>query len=110
MKKYLPLCAFAAICLFGLLALTTSRAATESAAQPLEYATLQRAGRDYIHSVKPDGKVDFYAAQFSRMKVPDGADERSFFMNAAMNNLARDGYSVVSTTEDQIIMGRAARH
>jgi hypothetical protein len=42
----------------------------------------------------------------NRVTRPDHADDRSFYMNIAMNSVAREGYEFVGMTTDEIIMKR----
>ena len=45
--------------------------------------------------------------QLKSARKPDRVDDRSFYMNLAMNALAKEGYELVSMTSDDYIMKRA---
>ncbi len=71
-----------------------------------EYATIRWAGKDNTHLIRPGGKVEFIGAELRKLVRPDRADERSFYMNAAMNGLSKDGYEFAGMTPDDIVMKR----
>lgn len=76
-----------------------------------EYATLRWAGRENTHVIRPSGEVDFIGMQLSRFKKPERADDRSFYMNIALNGLAKEGYELVLMTPDDYVMKRrVAKH
>jgi hypothetical protein len=81
--------------------------AAESGTGP-EYATLRWAGRDNTHLIRPNGMVEILGPKFAGAKKPDKVDDRSFFMNLAMNALAREGYELVAMTPDDYVFKRAA--
>jgi hypothetical protein len=74
-----------------------------------EYATLRWGGRENTHVIYPSGNVEVLANQFKGIKKPDRADERAFFMNLAMNALARQGYELVAMTPDDYVFKRAVK-
>ena len=74
-----------------------------------EYATLRWDGRDNTHVIYAGGNVEFLGSKFRGVKKPDRADERSFFMNLAMNALAREGYELVAMTPDDYVFKRALK-
>jgi hypothetical protein len=74
-----------------------------------EYATLRWDGRDNTHVIYPGGHVEILAANFKTIKKPERADERSFFMNLAMNALARQGYELVAMTGDDYVFRRPVK-
>jgi len=74
-----------------------------------EYATLRWGGRDNTHVIYADGNVEFLGSKFRGVKKPERADERSFFMNLAMNALAREGYVLVAMTPDDYVFKRVAK-
>lgn len=74
-----------------------------------EYATLRWAGRDETHVIYPGGKVEMLGSKFKGVKKPERADERSYFMNLAMNALARQGYELVAMTPDDYVFKRVVQ-
>jgi len=74
-----------------------------------EYATLRWAGREETHVIYPGGKVEMLGSKFKGVKKPDRVDERSYFMNLAMNALARQGYELVAMTPDDYVFKRIAK-
>lgn len=69
-----------------------------------EYTTIRWSGRDNTHLIRPNGQVEFIGHQLRGIPRPDRADERSFYMNVAMNGLTKEGYEFVAMDNDQIIM------
>jgi hypothetical protein len=76
----------------------------------LEYATLRWSGRENTHLIRPDGTVEILGPKFAGIKRPDKVDDRSFYMNLAMNALAHEGYELAAMTPDDYVFKRAARH
>lgn len=74
-----------------------------------EYATIRWDGRDNTHVIRPGGKVEHIGQELKRMKRPSKTDDRSFYMNLAMNGLAIEGYVFAGMTEDEIVMRRPLR-
>jgi hypothetical protein len=72
-----------------------------------EYATIRWAGRDNTHVVRPGGQVEVLGAELRKVLKPDRADDRAFYMNLAMNGLAKEGYEFAGMDSDDIIMRRA---
>jgi hypothetical protein len=85
-------------------------ARVHSAVEPItdqfEYVTLRWGGKENTHVIRPSGNVEFLWSQFSKLKRPERADDRSFYMNTALNALAREGYELVSITSDDYILKR----
>lgn len=71
-----------------------------------EYVTIRWDGRDNTHLIRTGGKVEFIGMELRKLQRPDRADERSFYMNAAVNGLAKEGYEVAAMTPDEILMKR----
>jgi len=109
MKKHLAILCLASIGFLSLVTLTATRAAVEPVPASFQYATIRWGGRENMHVVRPDGKVELYGARLAREVVPEGTDQRAFFMNLVMNSLAREGYEFAGMTDDQIVMKKAAR-
>ena len=107
MKK--ALCFFTLLVLFGATYLLTqrSRAADDSTAfQTVEYATIRWAGRENTHVIRPNGRVDVLGPLFTKIQRPDRVDERAFYMNVALNAVAKEGYELVGMTSEEIVMKR----
>ncbi|HRI13116.1 MAG TPA: hypothetical protein PLX89_08925 [Verrucomicrobiota bacterium] len=107
MKKYL-------LGIFSLALLATLitginglRAAPEPGA--MEYVTLRWDGRDNTRIIRPNGTVESLATQFANVTRPPRTDDRSFYMNVAMNSLAREGFELAAMTSDDYVFKRAAR-
>ena len=56
------------------------------------------------------GNVEFLGSQFNKIKRPDRADDRSFYMNIALNALAKEGYELAAITSDDYVMKRRVRN
>ena len=74
-----------------------------------EYATIRWSGKENTHIIRPGGQVEFIGAQLRLLQRPEKADDRSFYMNAALNGLVKEGYELVAFTSDEIIVKRTAR-
>lgn len=71
-----------------------------------EYVTIRWAGKENTHLIRPRGQVEFIGTELRKLVKPDRADERSFYMNAAMNGLTKDGWEFTGMTPDEIVMKR----
>ena len=89
----------ALVLLISLGILTSAKSSTNPNAASMEYVTLRWDGRDNTHVIRPGGNVEFLGSKFQAVKKPNRTDERSFYMNLAMNALARDGYELVAMAE-----------
>jgi hypothetical protein len=74
--------------------------------QRSEYVTIRWDGRDNTHLIRPHGRVEHIGKELQHFRRPNRTDERSFYMNIAVNGLAKDGYEVVAMTKDEILMRR----
>ena len=92
----------------GAMVLSRTDAAEEHATRGYEYVTIRWAGRDNTHIIRPGGQVEFIGPELQRAQRPDRSDERSFYMNLAMNGLTKEGYEFAGMTGDEIVMKRAA--
>lgn len=107
MKKQLALLVLAAI--LGLCLHSGGNAAEPAHQQSFEYATIRWSGRDNTHIIRPSGKVEFIGGELVKVNKPSRTDDRAFYMNIAMNGLAKEGYEFAGMSSDDIIMKRAAR-
>lgn len=103
MKAYLIAGALA-VALVAVL-VTRALAQDQNLAPKAEYVTIRWAGRDNTHLIR-NGRVEFIGSELRKLPKPDRADERSFYMNVAMNGLAKDGYEFAGMTSDEIVMRR----
>lgn len=74
-----------------------------------EYATIRWGGRENTHIIRPGGKVEFIGPELRKLPRPDRCDERSFFMNIAMNGLVKEGWEFAGMTVDDIVMRRGGK-
>jgi hypothetical protein len=58
--------------------------------------------------MRSNGKVEVLGSVLKAALRPDGVDERTFYMNIAMNAVAKEGYDFAGMTSDEIVMKRAA--
>jgi hypothetical protein len=86
-----------------------ANAAEDAVPDSIEYATLRWAGRENLHLIRPSGNVEFLGRSLMSIKRPDRADDHSFYMNIAMNALAKEGYELVSMTSDDYVFKRKTR-
>jgi len=84
--------------------------ADEGSADRFEYVTLRWGGRDNTHVIRPSGNVEFLGSQLNKIKRPDRSDDRSFYMNIALNALAKEGYELAAITSDDYVMKRRAKN
>ena len=99
--------------LLGLLAgfiLLHSSAQDRPAPRVYEYATIRWAGKENTHLIRPGGQVEFIGGELRKIVRSDRTDERSFYMNAAMNGLSKDGWEFAGMTPDEIVMKRPVAH
>jgi hypothetical protein len=88
----------------------TPRAAEEHSGATFEYATIRWGGRDNTHIIRPGTKVEFIGTELRKVQKPDRADERSFYMNLAMNGLSKEGWKLAAMTNDDIVMKRVRKN
>jgi hypothetical protein len=103
--------AAASAILLSVITLLPSKARDAQSDNPgaFEYATLRWAGRENTHLIRPNGAVEFLGRSLMPIKRPDRADDRSFYMNIAMNVLAKEGYELVAMTPDDYVFKRKLR-
>jgi len=63
-------------------------------------------GRDNTHVIRPNGKVKFLGRIFETSSRPARTDERAFYLNVAMNALAKEGYEFAGRTDNDVVMKR----
>jgi len=108
MKKHLTALGISALLFCSICLPAPAEAGAES--NPIyEYATLRWAGRDDTHVIFPGGRVEVLGANFKGIKRPERTDERAYFMNLAVNALARQGYELVAMTPDDYVFRRVAK-
>lgn len=90
----------------GAMATLQLNAAEEHTARTFEYVTIRWDGKNNTHLIRPGGKVEFIGPELQKASRPDKADDRSFYMNVAMNGLTKEGYEFAGMTDDEIIMKR----
>lgn len=99
-----------AVTALGLTALVLVSGPRDLRAQPAatghEYVTIRWDGRDNTHLIRPGGRVEFIGTELRKLPRPDRANERSFYLNAAINGLAREGFEVQAMTPDDVLMRR----
>jgi hypothetical protein len=105
MKKYLALLTLGAI--LGLCLLAGGNAAEPIDQQKFEYATIRWSGRDNTHIIRPSTRVEFIGGELAKINKPARVDDRAFYMNAAMNGLAKEGYEFAGMSDNDIIMKKA---
>src|ERR1043166_532691 len=74
--------------------------------QTFEYGTIRWSGRENTHFIRPNGKVEMLGSLLSKIQRPERLDERTFYMNIAMNAVAKEGYEFAGMTPDEIVMRR----
>ncbi len=75
--------------------------------QIYEFATIRWDGRENTHLIRPNGKIELLGPILNRVQRPDRTDERSFYMNVAMNAIANEGFEFAGMTADAIVMKRS---
>jgi hypothetical protein len=91
------------------LTIVKCRAAEGASFQKYEYVTIRWGGRDNTHLIRSNGKVEMLGPILNRVTRPDRTDDRAFYMNIAMNSVAREGYEFAGMNSDEIIMKRATQ-
>lgn len=106
MKRYQP-AVWICIALGTILVVRLLAAEPQSSPARVEYVTIRWAGAENTHIIRPGGQVEFIGAEFRKLKKPDRADNRSFYLNAAMNGLSKEGYEFAGISNDDIIMKKS---
>ena len=106
MKKLLLLATVTGVCLGGVILFPRGSAAELPSFQTQEYVTIRWGGRDNTHLIRPNGQVEVLGPLLNKASRPDRTDDRSFYMNIAMNAVAKEGYEFAGMTNDEIVMRR----
>lgn len=72
-----------------------------------ECVTIHWDGSDNTHVIRANGKVEVLGKVLSSVSRPNRADERAFYLNVAMNALAKEGYQFAGRSENDVIMRRS---
>jgi hypothetical protein len=105
MKKSISILIIAAAGCWGAYRFT-AKAADTNGFQTYEYATIRWAGRENTHVVRPSGKVEMLGPLLAKVQRPDRVDDRTLYMNLAMNAVAKEGFEFAGMTSDEIVMRR----
>jgi hypothetical protein len=81
-------------------------AAEDDTFRVAEYGTIRWAGRENTYFVRPNGKVDSLGPILTKVSRPDRVDERAYFMNVAINAVAREGFEVAALAPDEVLVRR----
>lgn len=82
-------------------------AATETNTfQTEEYGTIRWGGRENTHFIRANGEVEMLSPILTKIARPDRVDERAFYLNIAMNAVAKEGYEFAWASNDLIVMKR----
>src|SRR5438034_1427456 len=98
MKNFISVLAVALVTFACAMTLLKSRAAEGGTFQKYEYVTIRWAGRDNTHLIRSNGKVEILGSLLNRVTRPDRTDDRAFYLNIAMNSVAREGYEFAGMT------------
>jgi hypothetical protein len=104
-KNHLIVLALVAIC--SVFVVKLLGAESQGSSPRYEYATIRWAGPENTHIIRPGGQVEFIGGELRKVQKPDRADNRSFYMNAAMNGLTKEGYELAGMSNDDIVMKKS---
>src|SRR5829696_692521 len=79
-------------------------AAEPAAGARYEYVTIRWGGRENTHIVRAGGQVECIGSELRKAQKPNGADDRSFYMNLALNGLSKEGFELVAMTSDDMVL------
>ena len=96
----------AALTVVTLTCSTRNTFAQGTAFQTTEYVTIRWGGRENTHLIRSNGKVEFLGQVLAKATKPDRVEERAFYMNLAMNAVAKEGYEFAGMNNDEIVMKR----
>ena len=95
-----------AVVTLGVFVFAASTAATQGRT---EYVTIRWDGRENTHLIRPGGQVEHIREQLKQFSLPRQTDERCFYMNIAINGLAKQGYEVVAALPGEVVLKRLVR-
>ena len=108
MKKLVVcLCVTAAVFLLVLTAKQIFAAESAPTLQRYEFVTIRWGGRDHTYLIRSNGKVEMLGSILTQSARPDRVEDRAFYMNLAMNAVAKEGFEFAGMTTDEIVMKRA---
>lgn len=96
------------ILMLGLIISARAADATPTQGHRFEYVTIHWDGRDNTHIILSNGDVKSLGSQLTKISKPNRTDERAFYMNIAINSLAKEGYEFVGIRDNDVIMKRIA--
>ena len=75
--------------------------------QTSEYGVIRWNGRENSFFIRPNGKVEMLGPLLTKAhRPPERVDERTFYMNIAINAVAREGFEFAGPTQDGFLMKR----
>ena len=108
MNKYTLVICTVIACAF--IALTPQPQAQDSTSlQTYEYATISYHGKEKTQAILPDGKLENFSPLLMNVVRPSGMEERTLFLNIAINALAKQDYEVVTVSTEEVVMKRRAK-
>src|SRR4051794_4802474 len=105
--KTKSIAAFALLAIIAAVACARLLAADTANVTKYEYVTIRWGGRDNTHIVRPGGQVEFIGSELKKAPKPKDADDRAFYMNLALNGLAKEGFELVAMSSDDMILRRS---
>ena len=110
MKKIITVIVLTAVLFAWSVRQSTSSAADGMSFQTIEFVTIRWDGRDNTYLIRSNGKIERLGSILKATPRPNGTDERAFYMNIAMNAVAKEGYDFAGMTSDEIVMKRVVSH
>ena len=106
MKKSVVLCTLVIVLTLWFAMNHRSIAADGSGFQTQEFVTIRWDGKENTHLIRANGKVEPLGPILAKVPCPNRVNVRAFYMNIAMNAVAREGYEFAGMTNDEIVMKR----
>ena len=78
-------------------------AAETTTFQTYEYATIRWSGKESTHFIRANGKVEMLGSVLTKVSRPDRVDERAFYLNLAMNAVAKEGYELAWADRKSVV-------
>ena len=107
MKRQLALVVLGAAALCWVTMKPRQATAQTALFQTEEYVTIRWDGPENTHVIRPSGKSESLGGTLGKIPRPSRTDERAFYLNLAMNALAREGYVFAGMNPDEIVMKRS---